>query len=204
MLSQLPIEVRSIEAELCALVRGVRPTVLGCVGSPNGGVDLLTEDGFVGWRFGLESIRRRLGELDTDAPRVAALVTWVATELEREHYRWRNAISTIRALDLALLLDRDAGLDAGFIAGWAANLRWTEQRCGTGAMQRSGPGVELGVRIARALDAVRGRREVLEPLARIVALPGQPLSHPWHHCGLVAPEDLALLRSTLLDHRSAA
>ena len=195
-LAQLTDPVPRPGPRLRALVQGVRPSVLAAVGIDAAPFDLLDGDGITGWRLGLQCLA---GGFDgtPDGSDAIALEAWVDREIDKEQFRWGNALTVVRALDTALESTPASDYGGRFIRTWSSNLRWTERRCRHGQCRLEGDVTSPATRIRSRLRGVTGSDQILRPLATIEAMPVTTLPHPWHHSDLVAEEDLDLLREWL-------
>lgn len=171
------------QSRLSAIILGIRPTVAHVYGNTDRTpADNLTNLGIEAWRVGLRQLHTDMCAAPTLSSSEDWILSWVATEIEREEDRWTDASTLLELLAVSLgpaSPDPSKGPRGRlFWNQWQRNLAYYRTLVGTGAAATTHDTSELAQHCARLVFDHDGPQAVLDDLAAIGKALGPVLAEP--------------------------
>ncbi|MEL7158877.1 MAG: hypothetical protein AAFN30_20100 [Actinomycetota bacterium] len=172
------------------LLAGIRPSILRRIGYRAAPLDLLDDDGLMGWSIGVNRLLADMTTNPSPTSVAAEMIDWLQGEVSTEAARWRSPDLVLRQLEFILRVWPEAGRAYRFASVWSDNVEAARQRTLTRGL---GVVAHDRARLERLLDRAVGVA-TLEPLAAslerartdLEVVPDGP-STPARSAGLLLP-----------------
>lgn len=197
------LDVDTPLAQTRTLILSLRPSIAWRIGMATAPVDLLDDNGLIGWRLGTERIGTQLRDKPSPSALEHRVLDWLGHDWLLEGFRWRSLHTVFARACLALGPTgrrNTAGSPELVERQWTRNL--------AAALSRVGPHyapskaeLRMAGRLGRLLptgpaaDWVHGELARLEPMADT---PLRPEGHPSDLWSLTRKCDQATLRAVFL------
>jgi hypothetical protein len=172
---RLDIVDHPVLIEARSLIFTLRPSIAWRLGLASAPMDLLDDNGILGWRLGTTELRRNLNDLNGSRA-VDGLRTWLANDALVEPFRWRSLHTVLMTACLALGHAGQArtATDADLVAGvWMRNVNAAFTRVGP-TYTPSRAELRLAARLGRLLPAGPGTELIRQNLDQLVLAEDTP------------------------------
>lgn len=197
------LDVDTPLAQARTLILSLRPSIAWRIGMATAPLDLLDDNGLIGWRLGTDRIATALANKGTLTPLEADVATWLENDWLLEGFRWRSLHTVFARACLALGQTgrRNTTILPDLVEQhWIRNLATAFDRVGP-RYAPSRAELRMASRLLRLLPKEPETMVVLDELVSLSPAedtPSRALGHPGDLWSLTRKSDQATLRAVFL------